>query len=156
MWVILTSKRPASAIFAIRKKRKRRLMKFKYYPDKPIVDSAIQSDDPLLLLVGFDESKALVANIDDALEHSVLLKRLGYKETEIDGFFRVVLNRQGADWTFICPSDYKGISDRDRRIETFYNDGIQAISKAVGQLGYDVKIDIPARYRRHFDRLGSS
>jgi hypothetical protein len=130
-------------------------MEFKYYPDKKAVNKAIKSNDPLLLLVGFDESEALAANIDDALEHSILLKKLGYKETEIDDFFRVVLNRQGADWTFVCPSGYKGMTARDRRIDAFYNDGISAISKAVKQLGYDVKIDIPARYRRHFDRLSS-
>jgi hypothetical protein len=130
-------------------------MEFKFFPDKKAVDKAMQADDPLLLLVGFDGAKALVANIDDALEHTVLLKKLGFSETDIDNFFRVVLNRQGADWTFVCPSGYKGIPDRNRRIETFYNDGIPAISKAVKQLGYDVKVDIPARYKRHFGSLSS-
>ena len=128
-------------------------MEFKYYPEKSAVDNAINADDPLLLLVSFDGTEALVANIDDALEHSVLLKKFGYKETAIDGFFRAVLNRQGADWTFVCPGGYKGIADRDRRIEAFYNDGIAIISKAAGELGYKVDIDIPARYRRHFERL---
>jgi hypothetical protein len=131
-------------------------MNFIYYPDKATVDKAIRSDDPLLLLVGFDEANALVANIDDAMEHSVLLKKLGFKETDIDIFYRIVLNRQGADWTFVCPSGYKKIVDRDRRIDMFYNDGIGVLSKAVKQLGYDVQIDIPERYRRHFDRLSGS
>jgi hypothetical protein len=128
-------------------------MKFDYYPDKATVNAAMQADDPLLILVAINESEALVSNIDDALEHSILLKKLGHKESEIDSYFRVVLNRRGADWTFVCPNEYKGISDRDRRIDAFYSDGIGAILKTVKQLGYDVKIDIPARYRRHFQRL---
>jgi len=126
-------------------------MIFKYFPDKETVDRAIELDDPLLMLVAFDESEALVANIDDALEHSILLKKLDPKETEIDLFFRILLNRRGADWTFVCPSDYKGISDRDKRIETFYNNGILSISKAVGLLEYTANITIPDRYRRHFN-----
>lgn len=128
-------------------------MIFKYYPDKETVEKAIEVDDPLLLLVAFDESSALVANVDDALEHSVLLKKLGHRETELDIFYRVMLNRQGADWTFVCPSDYKGITDRDKRIETFYNNGILSIAKAIDFLGYKASITIPDRYRRHFDAL---
>jgi hypothetical protein len=128
-------------------------MIFKYYPDEKTVDKAIELDDPLLLLVAFDESIALAANIDDALEHSVLLKKLGHKETELDIFYRVMLNRNGADWTFVCPSDYKGITDRDKRIETFYNNGILSIAKAIDILGYKATITIPDRYRRHFDAL---
>lgn len=128
-------------------------MIFKYYPDKETVEKAIELDDPLLLLVAFDESISLVANIDDALEHSVLLKKLGHKETELDVFYRVMLNHQGADWTFVCPSDYKGIKGRDKRIETFYNNGILSIAKAIDFLGYKATITIPDRYRRHFDAL---
>ena len=128
-------------------------MIFKYFPDKETVDKAIELDDPLLMLVAFDESEALVANIDDALEHSILLKKLDHKETEIDLYYRVLLNRRGADWTFVCPSDYKGILDRDKRIEIFYNNGILSISKAVELLGYKATITIPDRYRRHFKAL---
>jgi hypothetical protein len=129
-------------------------MDIKYYPDKHAVETATANDDPLLLLTAFDESESLVANIDDALEHHILLKKLGYCETDIDKYFRVVLNRQGADWTFVCPGDYKEIPDRNRRIETFYNAGIDAISRAVSALGYKVHINVPDRYRRHFDTLG--
>jgi hypothetical protein len=129
-------------------------MQFKFFPDKPTVDRAMDNDDPLLLLVRFDRSEGLVANSDDVLEHYVLLKLLGYRETDIDQFFRVILNRRVADWTFICPSNYKGILDRDQRIQAFYNDGIPAISNATSLLGYDVKIEVPERFRRiHFNRL---
>jgi hypothetical protein len=142
-------------LFDILKGIRSQSLKFEYFPDKKAVDKAIGSDDPLLLLVSFDESKAIVSNIDDSFEHSILLKKSGYKETDIDVFFRIVLNRQGADWTFVCPTGYKGLTDRDRRIESFYNDGILAISKAVKQLGYDVQVEIPDRYRRHFNTLSN-
>jgi hypothetical protein len=57
------------------------------------------------------------------------------------------LNFQGAYWTFVCPSGYKGIPDRDIRIETFYKEGIPIISRAVGELGYSEVTAIEERLR---------
>jgi hypothetical protein len=128
-------------------------MELKYYPDKLTVQKAMDNDDPLLMMVKFDGSEILLSNIDDAMEHIVLLRKLNYNETSIDNFFRVVINKQGADWTFVCPSNYKGIKDRNRRIEIFYNDGIDEISKAVKLIGYKSTINIPDRYRRQFNFL---
>ena len=129
------------------------VMETRYYPDKESVDTAMRNDDPLLMLVSFDSSVMLLANIDDSLEHHILLKQCGFAEADLDKFFRIVLNRQGADWTFVCPARYRNIADRNRRIEAFNNDGIDIISRAVKQAGYDVKINIPQRYRRHFGTL---
>jgi len=128
-------------------------MEFKYYPDKLTVQKAMDNDDPLLMMVKFDSSEILLSNIDDAMEHIILLRKLNYNETSIDIFFRVVINKQGADWTFVCPSNYKGIKDRNRRIEIFNNDGIDEISKAIKLIGYMSSINIPDRYRRHFNIL---
>ena len=128
-------------------------MVIKYYPGESHVKEAMQADDPLLMLVSYDGREILLANIDDAFEHHILLKKLDYKETEIDRFFRVIVNREGADWTFVCPSTYKGISSKEKRIEVFYSDGITQISKALQAVGYKVDIHIPQRYRRHFDML---
>jgi hypothetical protein len=129
-------------------------MNIKYYPDKKNVFKSISMDDPLLVLVSHDSSKMLVAGMDDAFEHIVLLRKLDFKESEIDSFYRIVVNKSGADWTFVCPSDYKGIKNREKRIEMYYNDGIVAITKALEKIGYKVSIDIPKRFRRHFETLG--
>ncbi|PKM81192.1 MAG: hypothetical protein CVU89_10440 [Firmicutes bacterium HGW-Firmicutes-14] len=128
-------------------------MVIKYYPDETHVTEAMQVNDPLLMLVSYDGNEILLANIDDAFEHHILLKKLDYKDTEIDRFFRVVLNQEGADWTFVCPRGYKGISNQDKRMETFFNDGVNQISKAIRTIGYNAKIQIPQRYRRHFNML---
>lgn len=128
-------------------------MVVKYYPDEARVNEAMQVDDPLLMLVSFDGSEILLSHIDDAVEHVILLRKMDYKETEIDKFFRVVLDREGADWTFVCPSNYKGTNNKDKRIETFYNDGVTQISKAMKIIGYNAEIHIPQRYRRHFNML---
>lgn len=125
----------------------------KYYPDETHVIGAMRVNDPLLMMVSYDGQEILLANIDDAVEHHILLKMLGYRETEIDRFFRVVINHEGADWTFVCPSTYKGISNKEKRIETFYNDGIVQISKAIQTIGYKAEIQIPQRYRRHLNEL---
>lgn len=120
----------------------------KYYPDQEQVNKAIEVDDPLLMLISFDGSEILLSHIDDAVEHVILLRKLNYRETEIDKFFRVVIDREGADWTFVCPTNYKGISSKEKRIKTFYNDGVTQISKAMQTIGYNAEIHIPQRYRR--------
>lgn len=131
-----------------------------YYPSKSEVDTARQSHEPLLLLVSFDESKAIVAPADDAVEHNILLDRAGQAgliqgdSRDIDQYFRAVVDEDGADWTFVCPSGYRGISDKTRRIATFYQDGFAALSHALLELGMVVGIDIPRRYRRHLNMLG--
>lgn len=130
-------------------------MEILYYPDKKTVDEAIKNDDPLLMLVSFDANKLLISNIDDALEHTILLKKLGFKETEIDSYFRIIANKEGADWTFVCPSNYKGITNKKQRIETFYADGFSAIRKGLDAINYHIEINIPKRYRRHVDIMGS-
>ncbi len=126
-------------------------MKIEYFPDESAVKQAICDDDPLLVLVAHDESRLIVSNIDDAGEHVILLRRIGYYEMELDNYFRIVLNSDGADWTFVCPSNYKGINNKEYRISEFYKNGIKTISKSIKLLGYDVEINIPRRYRRHID-----
>ena len=129
-------------------------MNIEYYPNKQTVDEATLHNDPLLVLISFDGSKLLVSNIDDAYEHIILLRKLNYNDNDLEKYFRLVVNKEGADWTFVCPSHYKNIPDKNRRIEVYYNEGILVISKGLKDLGYsDIKIDIPRRYRRHFDLL---
>ena len=129
-------------------------MEIIYYPDSEIVQQAIAVDDPLLVLVSHDESRIIIANIDDCGEHIILLRLAGFADMELDNHFRIVLNRDGADWIFVCPNGYKNIANKDRRIEQFYNDGVMTITNALKVLEYDVKLQIPKRYRRHFTMLG--
>lgn len=111
------------------------------------------------MLVSFDGQTAIVAPIDEAVEHNILLDRAG-KAGLIDGdsrlidqYFRAVVNEDGADWTFVCPSNYRGITDKVRRISAFYRDGFAALSNALLELGLMVGIDIPRRFRRHLNML---
>ena len=124
-----------------------------FYPDEETVKSAMKADDPLLLLVAHEGARLIVSNIDDAGEHLILLRLAGFKDLELDQYFRLVVNRDGADWTFVCPSDYAGITDKSKRIQTFYKDGFSTIPEALHEIGYMVGINIPRRYRRHFDMI---
>jgi hypothetical protein len=128
-------------------------MEIKYYPDFESIQEVIKNNDPIALVIAYDESEAIAAPLDEVAEHIILLRKIGVKDSRIDEYFRVVVNGEGADWTFVCPSNYKGIKDRSRRIQTFYNDGIEIIYKALKLLHVDVKIEIPQRYRRHFNEL---
>jgi hypothetical protein len=128
-------------------------VKLIFYPDRRKVRTAIKNDDPLLMLVSHAGDKAIIANIDDSAEHHVLLRQTGHSESDIDKYFRIVVNRATADWTFVCPTSYRNIKDRRTRIDRFYQDGMMRITKALDLINYAVPIDIPVRYRRHFKEL---
>ena len=123
------------------------------YPTENDVNKAISEKEPMLVLISFDGKTAIISQIDEAMEHHILLAKAGFPSTDIDKYFRIVLDEDGADWTFVCPPDYKGISDKQRRITAFYKDGFAVISDALSELGFMVGINIPKRYRRHFDYM---
>ncbi|MBE6864091.1 MAG: hypothetical protein E7495_05945 [Ruminococcus flavefaciens] len=125
------------------------------YPSEEAVSKVMAADEPLLVLISFNGETAIMSQIDEAMEHHILLMNAGFKDTDIDKFFRIVLDRSGADWTFICPPDYKGIPFNDKRIEAFYKDGFAVISNFLHSIGYLVGINIPKRYRRHLDVLSN-
>lgn len=124
-----------------------------YYPNETAVKDAITIKDTLLVCISFDGTETIVSPIDASVEHHILLANVGHSQSDIDKYFRVVLDSSGADWTFVCPMDYKGIADRTRRIAEFYKDGFRIISQTLEQLGFMVGINIPTRYRRHIDAI---
>lgn len=125
------------------------------YPSAESVNAAIAADEPLMAVISFDGKKAVMSQLDEAVEHHILLQMTGHKDTDIDRFFRIIFDKSGADWTFVCPVDYKNIPFKDKRIEAFYKDGFAVISDFLHSIGYLVGIDIPKRYRRHFDAMNS-
>ena len=128
-------------------------MKIIYLPDESCVQQAIRNDDPLLVLVSFDGEKIIVGNIDDFLEHHILLKQAGQPVTALEEYFRIIVNKTEASWTYICPGTYMNITNREFRLKKYFENGSDRISRALKLLNYDVPIDIPKRYRRHFDAL---
>ncbi len=122
-----------------------------YYPDEESVKSASEQDEPLLVLISFNGETIIASQIDEAVEHHILLLKAGFSDRDIDKYFRLVVDRSGADWTFVCPTDYSSITRKDKRIEGFFKDGMKIIPSALKRLGYDVPVEIPKRYRRHFD-----
>ncbi len=124
------------------------------YPSETEVNNTINQKEPLLMLISFDGKTVIMSHIDEAVEHHILLMKAGFSDKEIDKYFRLVLDRESADWTFVCPPDYKNISDKTRRIKQFYKDGFAVISDVLQELGFMVGINIPRRYRRHFEIMG--
>ncbi|MDR2933329.1 MAG: hypothetical protein LBV27_09515 [Oscillospiraceae bacterium] len=118
------------------------------------LNKAMEKDEPFLAVISFDGEQAYMGHIDECMEHHILLQKLGLPPTDIDKYFRIIFDREGADWTFICPPDYKGITDKTRRITAFYNDGFRVIAQFLSEIGYFCDIKIPKRYRRHFDVMG--
>lgn len=129
-------------------------MKIIKYPSEAEVNNAIHHKEPLLMLISFDGETVIMSHIDEAVEHHILLMKTGFSDKDIDKHFRLVLDSESADWTFVCPPDYKGITDKTKRIKQFYKDGFAIISDVLQELGLMVGINIPRRYRRHFNMLG--
>ena len=124
------------------------------HPDAKTVDMHIAKKEPLLIAISFDGERVLMSHIDDSVEHHILLAHFDEPPQDIDKYFRIAVDAESADWTFVCPPDYRGITDRKRRITAFYNDGITAASRVLADIGYFSDIRIPKRYRRHLDAIG--
>lgn len=121
------------------------------YPDEREFEKAVNADEPLLVLVSYDGETVIASQIDEAVEHHILLRKVGLPDTDIDKYFRLVADHEGADWTFVCPSDYSPVTRKEKRIEEYFKDGMRIIPEGLKAIGYDVPINIPKRYRRHFD-----
>lgn len=121
--------------------------------DYETVENAIEKDEPLMAVIDFKGERAFVSHIDDGVEHHILLAKAGQSQNDIDKYFRIIFDKRAANWTFICPPDYKNIPDKTRRIATFYKDGFSVISAFLSLFGYLVEIKIPDRYRRHIQVL---
>lgn len=122
-------------------------------PDEQSVLSAIHDDEPMMAVIKTDGTESVISPLDYGFEHHILIAKAGHKETEIDNYFRIIFDKNGADWTFVCPPDYKNITLKNYRIKTFYKDGISEIGSFLSTIGYCVSINIPKRYQRHFNMI---
>jgi hypothetical protein len=128
-------------------------MKITNYPSKKRINESKKNDDPLLICISFDGTNVIIGNIDDCFEHHILLKKAGFPEKLIEECYRIILNKKEASWTYVCPGNYLNIPNRELRLRKYYENGIDEITRILKILKYDVPIDIPQRYRRHFDAL---
>lgn len=65
----------------------------------------------------------------------------------------IQIDQDGADWTFICPPGYMGITNKEHRMKRFYDEGYKTISEFLKEIGYPEVIEIPKRYRRYVNYL---
>ena len=128
----------------------------KYYGSDETKSEFINHDsEPLMAVIAHDGSHAVVSLLDEGCEHHLLLAN-ALNHYNIDEYFRIIFDNEGADWTFVCPPEYKGVANKEERIKIFFSDGIDIITKFLKQIGYETEINIPKRYRRHLDYLGNS
>lgn len=128
----------------------------KYYGSDELHKEFINHDgEPLMAVIAHDGSHAVVSLLDEGCEHHILLAK-ALDKYNIDKYFRIIFDDEGADWTFVCPPDYKGITNKEKRITQFFNDGVDMITEFLKVIGYDVPINIPKRYRRHMNYLSNN
>lgn len=73
------------------------------HPDDKTVDLHISRKEPLLIAISFDGEKVLMSHIDDSVEHHILLAHFEEPAQDIDRYFRIAVDGESADWTFVCP-----------------------------------------------------
>lgn len=111
------------------------------------------TEDPLIALIAHDGTHAYVSLLDEGYEHYLLYRKMTGTDDGFDNYYRIIIDSDGADWTFVCPNSYKSISNKEHRIKTFYEEGYKTISEFLETIGYSQKIEIPKRYSRHLDYL---
>lgn len=126
-------------------------MELKWIDNKNVLPTS----EPLIAAVAVDGSHAILGLLDDGFEHNVMLRKVLNSDKDLDKYFRIIFDADGADWTFVCPNDYKNITNKEKRIEQFYKDGIDAIVEFLRQIGYPEIVEIPKRYRRHMNYLSN-
>ncbi|MBP1547220.1 MAG: hypothetical protein J6A37_11555, partial [Oscillospiraceae bacterium] len=82
------------------------------YPDEQAFDNAVQADEPILVLISFDGENVIASQIDEAMEHHILLRLVKDSDKDLDKYFRIVADHEGADWTFVCPPNYSSITHK--------------------------------------------
>jgi hypothetical protein len=121
-------------------------MQIHTYPETLNILSAIQAGDVLITLISFDGARAVIGCAGECMEHHILFSKAGLPSLDIDKYFRIVFDNESADWTFVCPPEYKNIADKARRITAFYRDGFDIISAFLAEVGLFVGIKIPKQF----------
>ncbi|WP_105205401.1 hypothetical protein [Neobittarella massiliensis] len=116
----------------------------------------LSSRNPLLMLISLDGERVILGDLYENEDHGILLAKTGRDHRAVDLYFRLVLDYSGADWVFVCPQDYRGITGENNRIAAFYKDGFSVISHVLADLGYMVGINIPRKYARRLRVLAKN
>lgn len=116
-------------------------------------NNCLPTDEPLMALIAVDGSLAYVSLLDDGFEHHILLSKMEGNDNNLDKFFRIIFDRSGADWTFVCPVDYRNMTNKEKRIKRFYDDGYYEIKNFLKEIGYNTEVNIPKRYSRHLNYM---
>lgn len=91
----------------------------KYYGSDETKTEFINHDsEPLMAVIAHDRSHAVVSLLDEGCEHHLLLAK-ALDKYNIDEYFRIIFDNEGADWTFVCPPNYKNIANKEKRITEF-------------------------------------
>ena len=128
----------------------------KYYGSDETKTEFINHDsEPLMAVIAHDRSHAVVSLLDEGCEHHLLLAK-ALDKYNIDEYFRILFDNEGAYLTFLLSNNYNIITNKEKSITVFFNVGFVSITEFLKQIGYDVPINVPRRYRRHMDYLKNS
>ena len=59
-------------------------MKIIKYPSNEEFEKAITQREPILMLISFDGKTVIMSQIDEAMEHHILLLKAGFSDKDID------------------------------------------------------------------------
>lgn len=58
----------------------------------------LPTKEPLIAAISMDETHAVVGLLDDGFEHNVLLRKVLNSDKDLDKYFRIIFDTDGADW----------------------------------------------------------
>ena len=59
-------------------------MNYIKYPSSEAVEAAVRDKEPILMLISFDGETVIMSHIDEAVEHHVLLAKVGLPQSDIN------------------------------------------------------------------------
>ena len=48
-----------------------------------------------------------------------MIRLAKFEDIDLDKYFRLVVNKDGANWIFVCSSNYENMSNKSKRIQRF-------------------------------------
>ena len=88
------------------------------YPNEQDFDNAVKADEPLLVLISFDGDTVIASQIDEAVEHNILLRKVKGSDADIDKYFRLVVEERTLSFTLTIWTMFRDIPSLPRASTT--------------------------------------
>ena len=112
------------------------------YPCEEVINTYLSIGYSVEMYISYDGETVIVCNSDTEKPSQTFLADKGYDHINFNEFYRILLSRDDARWDFNCPTNYKQITNNQKRQQSFYIDGLAKISTVLANLNCFITIRI--------------